>query len=311
MLEQPPEHLLGLSLLALGQGVGVDALEHELPQGGHGLSHLRGLADGVLVPAGGDHVLHQGVDPLPVGEAQNFGDGQGDVHGVDDPAPEGVLNVVVDVGDLVSQADHLALQGGGLPALGVADDAVAHLPGEVQPLALLFQPVHHPQRLLVVGEAPGHDGVEQPLSGVAEGGVAQVVAQGDGLGQVLVQGEGPSDGPGDAVDLQGVGHAGAVVVPLRLEEYLGLVLQPPERLAVYDAVDVPLEAGADGTLLLRALAAAAVFGLTGAGAQKGRLHLLPVFPGRHRQNLLSHGQKPFYYNIRKNKGISFLVPKKI
>ena len=41
-----------------------------------------------------------------------------------------------------------------------------------------------------MGEAPGHDGVEQPLSGVAEGGVAQVVAQGDGLGQVLIQGEG-------------------------------------------------------------------------------------------------------------------------
>ena len=94
--------------------------------------------------------------------------------------------VVVDVGDLVGQADHLALQGGGLLSPGVADDAVAHLPGEVQALALLLQPVHHPQGLLVVGEAPGHDGVEQPLSGVAEGGVAQVVAQGDGLSQVLV-----------------------------------------------------------------------------------------------------------------------------
>ncbi len=38
-----------------------------------------------------------------------------------------------------------------------------------------------------MGEAAGHDGVEQPLSRVAEGGVAQIVAQGDGLGQVLVQ----------------------------------------------------------------------------------------------------------------------------
>ena len=67
-----------------------------------------------------------------------------------------------------------------------------------------------------MGEAARGHLVQGPLSGVAKGGVAQVVAQGDGLGQVLVQPQGPRDGPGDAGDLQGVGHAGAVVVPLRL-----------------------------------------------------------------------------------------------
>ena len=39
-------------------------------------------------------------------------------------------------------------------------------------------------------------------------------------------------------------EAGAVVVALRLEKDLGLVLEAAEALAVDDAVDVPLEAGA-------------------------------------------------------------------
>ena len=46
---------------------------------------------------------------------------------------------------------------------------------------------------------------------------------------------------------QRVGHSGPVVVPLRLEEHLGLVLEPPERLAVDHSVNIPLKAGAYGT----------------------------------------------------------------
>ena len=52
---------------------------------------------------------------------------------------------------------------------------------------VFLQPVHHPQGLLVVAEAPLHNLVKHPLPRVAEGGVAQVVTQGDGLGQVLVE----------------------------------------------------------------------------------------------------------------------------
>ena len=145
----------------------------------HGLPHLGGLTDAVLPPAGGDGVHHQGVDPLPVGKAQHLGHLQRDVDGVDHSAPQGILDVVVDVGDLVGQTDHLPLQGGGVLPAGMALDAVAHFPGQVQSGSLLLQPLHHPQGLPEVGEAAGHDGVEQPLSRVAEGGVAQIVAQGD------------------------------------------------------------------------------------------------------------------------------------
>ena len=89
-------------------------------------------------------------------------------------------------------------------------------------------------------EATLVDLVQGPLPGVAEGRVAQIVAQADGLRQILVQPEGPRHGARQTGDLQGVGQAGAVVVSLRLEKDLGLVLETAKGLGVGAAVDIPL-----------------------------------------------------------------------
>jgi hypothetical protein len=122
-----------------------------------------------------------------------------------------VVDVVRVVGDLVGQVGQLRLQAG-LGAVekapprrraraprcaargqrAVLEDALARLEGEVQAVVLgvaLLQRVDHAQALQVVLEAAvlGHAVVERVLPGVAEGRVAQVVRQGDGLDQVLVQ----------------------------------------------------------------------------------------------------------------------------
>ena len=97
--------------------------------------------------------------------------------------------------------------------------------------------------------------------------MTQVVAQGDGLGQILVEPQAPGNGPGDAGHLQGVGHAGAVVVSLRLEEDLGLVHEPAEGFGVDDPVNVPLVAGADGAGGNRPQAAFGRRGQGGIGRQ--------------------------------------------
>ena len=108
------------------------------------------------------------------------------------------------------------------------------------------------------------------------------MAQSDSLGQVLVESQSPGNGAGDAVDLQGVGHPGAVVVPLRLEEDLSLVLETAKRLTVHNAVDVPLKAGADGTLLFLALPAPTLVGAAGGGGEEGVFLRQALFPDRHR-----------------------------
>ena len=312
------DHVLRLGLLPFCLGVEVHRLKHEVFQLCHGLGHLRGLVNLHSLLAIGHNVQHQPLNALPVGEAQHLGDVHGDVGGVDDAAPHGVVNVVVDVGDLVGVAHQLPLQGLRHRSGGVAENAVPHLIAQVQPGAVPLQAVHHPQGLLIVAEAPLHHPAQRPLSGVAKGGVAQIVGQGGGLGEVLVQPQRPGHAPGNSRHLQGVGHTGAVVVPLRLEEYLGLVHQPPKGLGVHHPVHIPLKTGAHGT---GRDVHRPPFGLgsqAGPGRENLSLQLLgigtnfhlhpsyPIFPITIYS--ISGGNPSFYQNFLKNFFIPLLSP---
>ena len=129
-----------------------------------------------------------------------------------------------------------------------------------------------------MAETAGEYLVERPLPRVAEGRVAQVVAQRDGLGQILIEPQRAGYGPGDARDLEGVGQAGAVVVALRLQKDLGLVLEAPEGLAMGYAIHVALEAGAYLALRLRTLPSLAVGGTHAALADQRQLVFFSHFP---------------------------------
>ena len=121
--------------------------------------------------------------------------------------------------------------------------------------------------------------VKSAFPRVAEGGVAQVVAKGDGLRQVLVQTKGAADGSGDARHFQCVGQARTVVVTVRLQKHLRLVLQTAKGFSVRDAVHVPLETGAYEIRFLRHGAAAGIYGQKAAGPNEQRFLLLPDLSG--------------------------------
>ena len=98
--------------------------------------------------------------------------------------------------------------------------------------------------------------VQHLLALVAEGGMAQVVGQGDGFGQVLVEVEGAGDVAGDGGDFDGVGEPGAEMVAGAVEENLGLVFQAAKGAGVDDAVAVALVFGAPQGAAVRMNAAA-------------------------------------------------------
>jgi hypothetical protein len=127
----------------------------------------------------------------------------------------------------------------------VVEDAVAHLLGQVEAVAVALQHLDHPQRVLVVAEAAAtalaQRGIEGALARVAEGRVAEIVAEPDRLGQVLVQPQRPRHRAGDPAGLERVGEPGPVVIALGGDEDLGLVLEPAEGLGVDDAVAVALK----------------------------------------------------------------------
>ena len=169
---------------------------------------------------------------------------QGDVHGVDDAPPQGVLNVVVDVGDVVGQADHLPLQRGGLGAPWCGRGCRCAPPRSGSAPRRFSPAAPPPARTACSGQSPrasARSAARSPAwpKGVCPRSWPRAMAS----VRSSFRDRRPGDGAGDAGDLQGVGHAGAVVVPLRLKEHLGLVLQPPESLGVDDPVRCPAERG--------------------------------------------------------------------
>ena len=101
----------------------------------------------------------------------------------------------------------------------------------------------------------------------------------DGFGEVLVEPQGAGARPGDLRDVERVGEAHPVVVALGGHEHLGLVLEPPERLGVDDAVAVALEDRADVVLGLVAVAALGGVGEDGPRRQDLVLDLLGPLAG--------------------------------
>ena len=106
-----------------------------------------------------------------------------------------------------------------------------------------LQDLDDPQALQVVLKAPGlcHQGMEGVLPCMSEGGMPQIMGQGDRLGELFVEPQLAGDAAGDLRHLKGMGKAGTVVITLVVDEDLGLVFQPPERGAVDDAITIPLE----------------------------------------------------------------------
>ena len=172
----------------------------------------------------------------------------------------------------------------------MAEDAVSHLSGQVQAPPVPLQLFHHPHALLAVDKPDGGGLPQGVLPGVPKGGMAQVVAHGDGLDEVLVQAQAPSHRPGNLVYLQGMGEAGAVVVPLGEKKHLGLVHQPPEGVAVDDFIPVPLVGGANGAFLLRCVPPRRFRRKGGVGRKALPLQLLGYLPY---VQFLYHAVHPF------------------
>ena len=109
-----------------------------------------------------------------------------------------------------------------------------------------FEVIDDAEALFGVTEARREEFVEDGLAGVTEGSVSEVVPEGNGLCQVLIEEEGAGDGTRDLSHLKCMGEAGPVVIASRREEDLGFSLESAEGLRMKDSVTVTLEEGAVG-----------------------------------------------------------------
>jgi hypothetical protein len=79
------------------------------------------------------------------------------------------------------------------------------------------------------------------LTGVTEGSMSEVVAEGYCLSKVFVEAQRPSDGARDLHHLQRMRQTGAEVIAVRGDEDLRLMHQTTEGLCMDDSVAVSLE----------------------------------------------------------------------
>ena len=172
-----------------------------------------------------------------------------------------VVEVGGEVGDFIGEVDELSFEGWtlsqkvggefGVPigavVAGVLDDAFADAEGEVEAAVggvALLEVLDDAEGVEIVVEEAAvalEALVESALTGVAERRVADVVDQGEGLGEVLVEAEAGGNGAGDLGDLDGVGEAGAEVVGGAAGEDLGLAGETAEGSGLDNALAVTLE----------------------------------------------------------------------
>ena len=221
-----------------------------------------------------DNIPDQQVQSAFYAVSQHVGKSSRDVLLPEDLTADGVVDIMVDIGHLIGKPHHIALQRGRMARGPVIHDAVPDLPGQVQPLPVLLQNLDNPHALPVMGKSSRRKLIQDPLPRMAEGRVSDVMSQGNGLGQGLVQPEAPGNGSGNLCHLQRVGKPGPVMVPFRGQKNLRLVLHPPKCLAVQDSVPVPLVYGAHVAGLLLPVTAARVHTECRIGTQ---ILLLPLF----------------------------------
>jgi len=123
-------------------------------------------------------------------------------------------------------------------------DAFAHYIGQIQAGAVFFEYFDNPAALFVVAEGMA-DGMGQGgLAGMSKRRMANVMSEANCFDQVFIESQSARNSAGDLGNFKGMRQAGAVVVTLGRNKYLGFVFEAPEWLGMQYAVAVTLEASA-------------------------------------------------------------------
>lgn len=118
---------------------------------------------------------------------------------------------------------------------GEAGIFLLHLLDGAETLAVVFEPT-----------VAAHQPDEHRFAAMAERRMPQVVREGDGFGEVLIELERAGNAAGDGGDFHRVGEPGAEVITRAVEKDLSLVLQPAKSTRVDDPVAIALIFSAPG-----------------------------------------------------------------
>ena len=196
-------------------------------------------------------------------------------------AADRIIHIMVNISDLIRQTHDLAFQSsrhrGGL----MIQNTVPYLHCQIDTLPVLLQKVHCSHTLFVMFKPVRTGTVKRPLPRMPERRMSQIMSQRNGLHQILVKLQGLRNRSGRLADFQCMRQARSVVVSFRCQKHLRLILQPPERLTMYDPVPIPLEYRPDIALFFRSDPSLGIHTEPGIGTEILFLPLFQTFPYIH------------------------------
>jgi hypothetical protein len=86
-----------------------------------------------------------------------------------------------------------------------------------------------------------HCGFERILTGMSERGMADVVGETQGFGQIFVEAKRSGNRPANLSHFKTMGKANAIMISVRRHEYLSFPSQPTKRDRVNDAITIALK----------------------------------------------------------------------
>jgi hypothetical protein len=155
----------------------------------------------------------------------------------------------------------------------VLDDAFTYLECQIQAgkrgIALLeiFDDAERVQVVIEREAVLAHTGVERLFSSVPEGGVTDVVHEGERFGEIDVEVERSGDGPRNLRDFERVRQAIAEMIAVPAGENLRLGFESPESAGMNHAVAITLKIVAVGMRRLRKAASARLLDVHRVGGQ--------------------------------------------
>jgi hypothetical protein len=210
-------------------------------------------------------------------KAVEEGDAIADLVDLEDAGVEAIVEVGGEVGDLVGDIDELGFEGwaeveevagefrmrcGGVVA-GVLDDTFSHCESEIESPEggiSLFKPGDDAEGMEIVVESEAvvaESLIESLFAGMAERGVPDVMSEGEGLGEFVVQAESSGNSSGDLGDFERMGKTAAEVVSGEITGEPGKDLsfssKTPKRAGMEDASTVACEGRSIGMLGFRKL----------------------------------------------------------